>query len=203
MNKKLINKYLNEFVHRKDGGSILVKYANPRDAEEGYEDWHEDDEVWNSNLPYLIIINDEYSHFRKALAEGKTIQYRNINIRGFEKWEDLKTLSFNPNFEHRIKPEEHKFKVGDWVRQGNFVTKVHRVESGYYYDKNNESISVEKAVKWDPKEGEWCWFWDEHYTTAILAKFENISDGLFVEHNGNIFEYCEPFIGELPTHLKD
>ena len=56
---------------------------------------------------------------------------------------------------------------------------------------------------WQPKVGEWCWFWDENYTTAILAKFENISNGLFVEHHGNIFEYCEPFIGQLPTHLKD
>lgn len=56
-------------------------------------------------------------------------------------------------------------------------------------------------MPWHPKVGEWCWFWDENYTTAILAKFENISNGLFVEHHGNIFEYCEPFIGQLPTHL--
>ena len=59
----------------------------------------------------------------------------------------------------------------------------------------------DECMPWHPKVGEWCWFWDENYTTAILAKFENISNGLFVEHHGNIFEYCEPFIGQLPTHL--
>ena len=56
---------------------------------------------------------------------------------------------------------------------------------------------------WQPKPDEWCWFWDEQYTTAILAKFLEKTDKGHFEHHGNSFEYCEPFIGTLPSHLKD
>ena len=100
------------------------------------------------------------------------------------------------------------FKPGDWIQctyanGTKFVVQVVSEtsvkEAGRVYPTTLDS----DWVAWQPKVGEWCWFWDENYTTAILAKFENISNGLFVEHHGNIFEYCEPFIGQLPTHLKD
>ena len=95
-------------------------------------------------------------------------------------------------------------KPGDWIEitytsiyhMKPFITK-------YISDELINSKFIKSIKLWQPKVGEWCWFWDENYTTAILAKFENISNGLFVEHHGNIFEYCEPFIGQLPTHLKD
>ena len=88
----------------------------------------------------------------------------------------------------------NSFKPGDWVDIPSLNTKPVQYRSDLCH------LGLEL---WQPKVGEWCWFWDENYTTAILAKFENISNGLFVEHHGNIFEYCEPFIGQLPTHLKD
>ncbi len=86
------------------------------------------------------------------------------------------------------------FKPGEWVDIPSLNTEPVQYRSDLCH------LGLEL---WHPKVGEWCWFWDENYTTAILAKFENISNGLFVEHHGNIFEYCEPFIGQLPTHLKD
>ena len=110
-----------------------------------------------------------------------------------------------------------KFKPGDWV--------VNTTTDNYYkgirnwFQLKETDLIFKQEVNaaewesncafvncheiWQPKAGEWCWFWDENYTTAILAKFENISNGLFVEHHGNTFDYCEPFIGQLPTHLKD
>ena len=88
----------------------------------------------------------------------------------------------------------NSFKPGDWVDIPSLNTEPVQYRSDLCH------LGLEL---WQPKVGEWCWFWDENYTTAILAKFENISNGLFVEHHGNIFEYCEPFIGQLPTHLKD
>ena len=104
------------------------------------------------------------------------------------------------------------FKPGDWVRHIAFKSK-HKcisINDGEFDDKvsvtNSHSFDNEFMIDyelWQPKVGEWCWFWDENYTTAILAKFENISNGLFVEYHGNIFDYCEPFIGQLPTHIKD
>ena len=107
------------------------------------------------------------------------------------------------------------FKPGDWViaskvckkpKKFTIIAKLKKIKSvsTYAYPYILEDGNYCETVKlWQPKVGEWCWFWDENYTTSILAKFENISNGLFVENHGNIFEYCEPFIGQLPTHLKD
>ena len=113
MNKELIKKYKAEFDHWLDGGKLLQKQINlviPAEWEEFLEDWD-----WPID-ELAVIINDEYVEFRKALAEGKIIQYRNLKVNVFKNWQDLGNLKFNPNFEHRIKPEEPKFKVGDWVR---------------------------------------------------------------------------------------
>lgn len=107
------------------------------------------------------------------------------------------------------------FKLDDWVISTKYpkaspikIQHQHAIDTGIFGTYTNTKgqanlLYSEECMPWQPKVGEWCWFWDENYTTAILAKFENISNGLFVEHHGNIFEYCEPFIGQLPTHLKD
>ena len=101
----------------------------------------------------------------------------------------------------------NSFKPGDWVKykdqQDTTIYKVINILSNDLIDIGDTIVDKYDIELWQPTVGEWCWFWDENYTTAILAKFENISNGLFVEHHGNIFEYCEPFIGQLPTHLKD
>lgn len=57
--------------------------------------------------------------------------------------------------------------------------------------------------KWQPKEGEWCWFWDENNTCARLAKFAIFKDDAYHEHTHNGWENCAPFVGELPEHLKE
>jgi hypothetical protein len=57
--------------------------------------------------------------------------------------------------------------------------------------------------KWQPKPGEWCWFWDERNTCARLAKFAIFKDDAYHEHTHNGWENCAPFIGELPDHLKE
>jgi hypothetical protein len=58
--------------------------------------------------------------------------------------------------------------------------------------------------KWQPKPGEWCWFWDEGINGVLLAKFTNITEGkLYRSHGGSVWKYCAPFVGELPEHLKE
>jgi len=215
MNKELILKYKTEFDHWLNDKEVLA--CPIKNKLNGYAvDWQPIDEnaLWNNeNIAY--IINDEYSELRKALAEGKTVQLNEAekfadSNRG---WADLSCISlgdsrnlFPVNY-YRIKPEEPKFKVGDWVRQGNFTIKVHRVESNYYYDKYSNRISVEKAIKWQPKPSEWCW-------NSIFGLVKVICEAT---ENENPFYLCwnpwkkleqklpnlEPFIGELPSHLKD
>lgn len=57
--------------------------------------------------------------------------------------------------------------------------------------------------KWQPKPGEWCWFWDEQFDGAFLSKFEKMIDDVFFDRERNSWENCAPFIGELPEHLKE
>ena len=65
------------------------------------------------------------------------------------------------------------------------------------------------APKWQPKEGEWCCFWDNSDKHCVLAKFEAINNlGLGpiygADLRGGVFyDNCAPFIGELPEHLKN
>jgi hypothetical protein len=74
MNKKLIKKYKAEFDHWLNGGEVF------------YKNYHEDywytnnyGGIWVVDEVEAVVINDEYSEFRKALAEGKTVMYKDSN----------------------------------------------------------------------------------------------------------------------------
>ena len=57
-----------------------------------------------------------------------------------------------------------------------------------------------------PQPNEWCWFWNvSDFNAPILSRFCNMKDNLFKCTNSKqiLFTHCEPFIGQLPTILKD
>lgn len=63
--------------------------------------------------------------------------------------------------------------------------------------------------KWQPKEGEWCLFWEDNTTTALLAKLLHMEQGYFItkhptdEKQRFGWHNCAPFpIEHLPEHLK-
>lgn len=204
MNKELINKYWNEFVHWKDGGNVQVKFmcdSEPKwyTDKESFEETGRDnftDVLYKEYRPkdrvnsILIIIDDEYVEFRKALAEGKTIQIAGLNPIAHphahkNTWEDMQGTVFNKAIElYRIKPEEPKFKVGDWVRD-LISGKIHRV--------NNEDTvngKFSQVIKWQPKEGE-----------LVILKNKNDTISI-IKYNGETNVY--PFIGEITwLHKKD
>lgn len=67
----------------------------------------------NFFIDEIYIQNDEYVEFRKALADGKNIQYY---VDGFVGWKDTTHFNNHPMKElcnYRIKPTN--FKIGDWV----------------------------------------------------------------------------------------
>ncbi len=119
MNKDLIKKYKAEFDHWLNGGELLYAYID------GTFSWKNMNEIDKNIYPvytrnpfqiseyHIIIINDEYATYRKALAEGKAIECLDWN----DKWQDL--IENDIKFENidlsrlRIKPEEPKFKEGD------------------------------------------------------------------------------------------
>ena len=63
---------------------------------------------------------------------------------------------------------------------------------------------------WQPKEGEWCWFFDStSKEVPILAQFDYMSDHIYItteiqipfsgeESSAYGFNSCIPFIGQLP-----
>lgn len=202
MNKELILKYKKEFEHWLQGGELLFKHRNSTA-------WWTD-VYWAYSTDYIqaVIINDEYKEFRKALAEGKTIQFKTEDC---GTWEDTNEPKFSqPITSYRIKPEEPKFKVGDWIKLGDYVIKVYRIDSDYYYAKGSGCIAIDKAEKWEPRRGQLCWFWTPaEKIIPKLGRFlqrENYKQYYASFGSGNSCEshlYCEPFIGELPTIIKD
>ena len=204
MNKELIKKYKAEFDHWLNGGNILVKMTTGWSPVIADYNWHLNDR------PY--VIKDEYVEFRKALAEGKTVQEQDHYSK---QWLDMKTDSFHKASDtqyagvYRIKPEELKFKVGDWVRdlRDNRVFQINSVNF-------NLKLSTKNTVyvHWQPKKGEWCWFSNKNGIPTI-GQF------LSIETDGNrkysatfpntphpfitYYDYCEPFLGQLPTNIQE
>ena len=211
MNKELINKYKPEFDHWLNEGKLLC-YT---EVDGPY--YEVTDEKWDFVCNIGFIINDEYVEFRKALAEGKTIQHNNSYLYSMkENWIDLKSCFFPaPVKTYRIKPDEPKFKVGDFVRcvaqpQNASPLRITRLFQDNYYVMNSKLSFLEyELIPWTPVKGEWCWFWDKctpHRPT--LRQYDIFPEGygeenMFHDSEQNPFDFCEPFLNSRPSHLKD
>jgi len=202
MNKEIIKKYKKEFDWWLEGGTVLLKTT------EGV--WQKKvNDHWQYEGPY--VINDKYVDFRKALAESKTIQVKSYSVYNSFDYTDLTITDATPleSFcveDLRIKPDEPKFKVGDWARHPISKIIICITELNLMY-------STKHLIPWQPKLGDWCWFWCSEYDKPIkqLAKFIRrdysepqwtlevmLQDGDYAK-----FSYCEPFIGTLPTNIKN
>ena len=201
MNKQLINKYKPEFDHWLNEGKILYKHINSNAW------WN--NEPWDYSPDFItaIIINDEYVEFRKALAEGKTVQY-NFGSFGQHKqdfpnvWKDLNLsigiLSDRAHPEnYRIKQEEpikSKFQMGDWVH----IPALDSVPCQF-----SEDLCMLGLEKWEPQSDEWCW----NYVFGLVKVIcKTKTEGYFLCWNPwkrveQTIAIDEPFTGTLPTKL--
>lgn len=97
------------------------------------------------------------------------------------------------------------FKAGDWVFN-NIDGRI--IKASKDFDPNSEDIWWHK---WQPEQGEWCWFWNNN-KQPFLAQLEQIDDdnsyltiqGLHGSYDDLSdacynFSFCEPFIGQLPS----
>lgn len=199
MNKELIKKYKTEFDHWLYGGKLQVKFVN-----DPWEEAPEDIFSYNA-VNFVLVIDDEYVEFRKALAEGKAIE-----CLGWDgKWQDL--IENDIKFENidlsrlRIKPEEPKFKVGDWVIDKKRKHKPFMVTSLHLEADSPNYIKLDCEL-WKPKNNEYFWYKND------LVKFDETQTncGTLLESvrgcsyhvPANFEKYCEPFIGQLPSNLK-
>lgn len=189
MNKELILKYKAEFDHSLYGGKLQVKFVN--------DPWEEapEDIFSYSTVNFVLVIDDAYVEFRKALAEGKTIQCNakedendiTYTAYGHTWWADTTEFKYATTF-YRIKPDELKFKAGDWIRQvkSNFsdysrICKiVDCVENNLYsvetniFDIDCINNTDESFELWQPKPDEYYWFWNKPSDIPILAKLISI-----------------------------
>lgn len=117
--------------------------------------------------------------------------------------------------------------VGDWIRTpDDEVTQVLELDAvfGTQNKLSNGHICFNGFLKacelWQPKEDEWCWFWNNNEGHPDfgprLAKFMFKIDELQTPMDfpafhitkykpinyGYTYDFCQPFIGELPTYLK-
>ena len=132
MNLELIKKYEKEFLHMLHGGTILSRVLTSDEDDETYTIWYEVNacnnmEKWSSDYLFNLsdikceyykpqfIINDEYVEFRKALTEGKTVQFKSLIIQTWCTAQLSHTFGNIPVSSYRIKPEEPELKVGDTI----------------------------------------------------------------------------------------
>ena len=213
MNKELIKTYFKEFEHWINGGKVLSKYTL-------LPEWSDcqNEDIWripDENISkVLIVINDEFVEFRKALAEGKIVQYNfgnyGINRKDFPNtWKDL-NLSIGILADracpenYRIKLDEPKFQIGDWITDGIEV----------WQHKENCKVKDQSSWSlWKPKTGEWCWVYDDITKVPVLRKFVCFDNDfnaplkhIVENHDGSStlpYKHIEPFIGVLPLKIEN
>lgn len=124
-----------------------------------------------------------------------------------------------------------KFKVGDWVTINSgsphqfkrFTKDLPEWNKSLEYE-NIEMLcgarfhipNFDRSIVelWQPKEGEWCWFAFDIDDRPFLSQFSHITKNEQIGNKlisigyhdivGNLPKtICEPFIGELPSFLKD
>ena len=117
------------------------------------------------------------------------------------------------------------FKLGDWARvtEGHAKNNIFKVTGLLGTDillGNCFNYKADHCKLWAPEEGEWCWFWNDETDIPRLRQFlypSNIFDRptVYITQPDpatvmsrtywgiESYKYCEPFIGQLPTILKD
>ena len=156
-----------------------------------------------------ITINDEYVEFRIALAEGKTVEYLGYK----NEWRDLKEncrkLEGVFLSRLRVKPERHKFKKGDWVIHNGVVKRVTKAVDGYIDSLDNEVAVIMKEESlelWEPEDEKYFWYKNDlvrfHETQTNLGLLLESARGCsYYPAEKNFEDYCEPFIGKLPSTI--
>ena len=209
MNKELIITYFEEFKHWLNGGKVLSKYT----LFSGWSDC-QDEDIWripDENISkVLVVIDDEYVEYRKALAECKAVEYLDFKNEWRDLRENCRKLEGVSIKDLRIKPERHKFKVGNWVIHNGVVKRVTKAVDGYIDSLDNEVAVIMKEESlelWEPEDGKYFWYKNDlvkfHETQANLGLLLESARGCsYYPAEKNFEDYCEPFIGKLPSNLK-
>lgn len=204
MNKELIKQYKAEFDHWLNGGKLLFRPMGKQiwfNSTSSPTDWA---------VEAVYIINDEYVEFRKALAEGKTIQVRR-HINGIET-HTISNVTDMLNYavsDVSIKLDEHLFKVGDWIQFSTTKLLLGKI-AGFsstnvpYCLSGRDKITPNtlELELWTPKPNEWCVFWRTDMTEYLVSTFNYRRDcGAYITDYGHEFYNVAPL--EFINTLKE
>ena len=200
MSKEAILKYLTEFNAWVKGQEVYVMFSN---GEHRLVDSLED---FNEDVKY-IVLKDSYFFYRKALAEGKEVQVKECPTDG-DGWYTPQSLKegthvFDKTFTYRVKPDRPEFKAGDWVRiVGTLPKDIFKLTEKEV--KNEEvllahfSFSKDKWIPWKPQPGEWVVMTEVNGKAGVyISGFE-----VYMWNEEDTYD-CEPFLGELPSFIKE
>lgn len=145
---------------------------------------------------HLYVQNDEYAELRKAQADGKIIQYF---IQG--EWEDTSVIHKHVqdcSKYYRIKPDELKFKAGDWVVTTDGIMKLGNLMNPQLANDKRIAIEVSKGWNWvypeniielwQPKNGEEVVCWSGNAKCRTICEYS--------KETRAIFPYIIPYIGQ-------
>ena len=209
MNKDIVKKYKKEFEHWLSGNSVLIFDNNK------WVEISQNTNLWEiSHNTARFIINDEYVEFRKAMADDKIIEANKMECPENPVWQEIRAdkeeilRCYLPSL-LRVKPEEHIFKIGDWVID------VSPEDSGIHQIINQEMLNqAKKDISfecWKPKPDEWCWFYDDDEIPELrlFISMEEKDDFCAYKVYDTSFNdittcyiHCDPFFGTLPTSIK-
>lgn len=69
------------------------------------------------------------------------------------------------------------------------------------------NLPAPQPEAWKPKPGEWCWFWDQGDScvsfVSIFKSYDADRIHPYMTAVNIRYQYCAPFTGELPLHLKE
>ena len=115
----------------------------------------------------------------------------------------------NKELINKYKPDEPKFKVGDFVRYAYSTParalEINNINGNRYYFTNSEMSCLKHELEpWTPVKDEWCWFYDKASNKySHLAKFNEMWKNKFRSTTDTPWQFCEPFLNSLPSYLKD
>lgn len=217
MRKETVIKFEKEFIAWCKGESVLKGSPMSMCNRDLYWEEVKDFADWKA-LDTVYVLNDSYSTYRKAQAEGKTIQFKPSRDSDFKDI-NMSLDSYVKEYPHfsvsryRIKSEEPEFKVGDWVRNSICRSDIGKVLefTDEDYPKtvcltHNEHCFL-RWEHWKPQSEEWCWN-TVFGLVKVIGETTEAGKPCYLCWNPwkkleQKLSNLEPFIGELPSHLKD
>ena len=94
----------------------------------------------------------------------------------------------------------NSFKPGYWV----YIPSLNTEPVQYRSDLCHLGLEL-----WQPKPKEWCWFWNRDKPNKPKLKqlysinYEHDVHWTYKTIDCKTYQHCEPFIGQLPTFIKD